>query len=297
MKILIVIVTYNAMQWVERCLDSLRTSTIVPDVFIVDNGSTDGTQDYIKHHYPEVLFTQSKENIGFGRANNLGLQYAKDREYDYVYLLNQDAWLFSDTLEQLVGISKRNPEYGILSPFQMEANMNHIDRVFKADVCNWQSSPTLLDILYLHKDVEVIPVIFVMAAHWFITRDCLMKVGGFSPTFPHYGEDMNFINRAIFRKIKIGITPRLKVVHDRENRPTSKNKSIYLKYIFGLVKLSNPLQNVWYSLAQVSYTSIRSVFSLGSLLPVWNLFRIFFGLPRVLHNRRQSCNNECAFLN
>ena len=131
MKLLVVIVTYNAMQWAERCFDSLRKSTIVPDVFVVDNGSTDGTQTYIHEHYPEVIFQQSKENLGFGKANNIGLQYALDNEYDYVYLLNQDAWVMPDTFEKLIIVHKEHPEYGILSPFQMEANMEHIDKNFK----------------------------------------------------------------------------------------------------------------------------------------------------------------------
>lgn len=284
------------MRWVDRSLGSLRSSSVVPDIFVVDNGSTDGTPNYICKHYPEVLFTQSKENLGFGQANNLGLQYAKDNNYDYVYLLNQDAWVFSDTFERLINISKNNSEYGILSPFQMEANLMHIDQVFKADVCNWESSPELLDIFYLRKDVEVIPVSFVMAAHWFITRECLLKVGGFSTTFPHYGEDMNYIHRALFWKFKIGIIPALQVVHDRENRPTSKKKSIYLKYIFGLVKLSNPFINTAYAIAQISYTSFRSVFSLKSLVPILNLLKIYIGLPHILSNRKVSCQKEGAFL-
>lgn len=297
MKVLVVIVTYNAIRWIDRSLVSLRTSSLVPDVFVVDNGSTDGTQDYICQHYPEVLFTQSKENVGFGRANNFGLQYAKDNDYDYVYLLNQDAWLLPETLEKLVEISKKNPEYGILSPFQMEANLNHIDSVFKKEVCNWYSSPNLLDYIYLHSDVDVIPVSFVMAAHWFITRECLMKVGGFSTTFPHYGEDINYIHRTLYWNFKIGITPDLQVVHDRENRPTPKKKKIYLKYIFSLVKLSNPTVNTGYATLQIIYTTMRSVFSLRTLKPVWNLGKLFFSYPRILSNRKMSCQKECAFLN
>ena len=111
MKLLVVIVTYNAMRWAERCFDSLRKSTVVPEVFVVDNGSTDGTQEYIKKNYPEVMFQQSNENLGFGKANNLGFQYALNKGYDYVYLLNQDAWIFPETLGGLVNVSKLHPEY------------------------------------------------------------------------------------------------------------------------------------------------------------------------------------------
>ncbi len=75
-KILVIIVTYNAMQWAERCFASLRKSTVKPDMLVVDNGSNDGTQEYIQQHFPEVIFHQSRDNLGFGKANNLGLHYA-----------------------------------------------------------------------------------------------------------------------------------------------------------------------------------------------------------------------------
>ena len=77
--LLVIIVTYNAMKWVDRCFDSLIDSTYPNDVFVVDNGSTDGTQDYIKSKYPNVIFVQSGENLGFGKANNLGFKYAIER--------------------------------------------------------------------------------------------------------------------------------------------------------------------------------------------------------------------------
>lgn len=296
MKVLVIIVTYNAMRWVDRCLGSLRSSLFVPDVFVVDNGSTDGTQEYIQKNYSEVIFNQSNENIGFGKANNLGLQYAKDNDYDYAYFLNQDAWLFPETLGKLIEMNKKYPEYGILSPFQMEANLEHIDRVFKKDVCGWDSSPDLLDCIYLHKPCEIIPVSFIMAAHWFVSRQCILKVGGFSPTFPHYGEDRNYIQRALFWGFKIGVVPSLQVVHDRENRPTPKKKQIYLKYIFNLVKLSNPSINTKKALFNVTYSSIRSVFSFHSLVPLWNLFKIYYSCSKVFLNRKISTQDESAFL-
>ena len=53
MKLLVIIVTYNGMRWAKRCFDSLMTSTIVPNIFVIDNGSKDGTQTYIKDNYPQ----------------------------------------------------------------------------------------------------------------------------------------------------------------------------------------------------------------------------------------------------
>ena len=54
MKTLVIIVTYNAMKWIDRCLGSVQSSLVGTDTFVVDNGSTDGTQEYINEHYPKT---------------------------------------------------------------------------------------------------------------------------------------------------------------------------------------------------------------------------------------------------
>ena len=75
-RILVIIVTYNAMKWADRCFGSLRDSRQPVDVFVVDNGSADGTAEHIRNHYPEVMLHCAGENNGFGKANNIGLEYA-----------------------------------------------------------------------------------------------------------------------------------------------------------------------------------------------------------------------------
>ena len=160
MKLLVIVITYNAINWAEKCFGSLKKSNYAHDVYVVDNGSNDGTIDYIKNNYPSVLLYQSKVNLGFGKANNLGLQYAIDNNYDFVYLLNQDAWVFPDTFEKIIEISNHYKSYGILSPFQMESNMKHIDRWFKSVTCSYDSSNELLDYLYLNKKGKPLIILF-----------------------------------------------------------------------------------------------------------------------------------------
>lgn len=185
MKILVIIVTYNAMQWIDRCFGSVREW----DVFVVDNGSTDGTQQYLKEHFPHVILKQSNSNLGFGKANNIGLQYALDNAYDFVYLMNQDAWVMPGTIATMAEVMGKHPEYGVLSPMQMQADMKHFDWDFGWGICVWKYSHEMLE-GWFHRinEAEVYEVHFVNAAHWLISMDCLCKVGGFSTAFPHYGE-------------------------------------------------------------------------------------------------------------
>lgn len=285
------------MQWAERCFNSLRSSSIRPDVFVVDNGSTDGTQTYIHEHYPEVIFQQSKKNLGFGKANNIGLKYALDNDFDYVYLLNQDAWVMPDTFEKLIEISQKYPEYGILSPFQMNADLYHIDVNIVENTCSWRSNKDILNDFYNCNIAEIYPIGFVMAAHWLIPCSVLRKIGGFSPSFPHYGEDGNYIDRVRWYKMKIGIAPRLIVVHDRGWREDSKKKKLHICYTSNIKHLSNTNISIIRSSTMVLCYSIRCALELKSLRPFWDLLKIIMNLYSIVKNRMISMKCECAFLN
>ena len=260
--ILAVVVAYNSMRWAERCYNSLRTSSVPCDVLMIDNGSTDGTQEYILKNYPEVEVIGTGSNLGFGRANNIGLQRVLDEGYDYCYLLNQDAWVMPETLEELIAVSQKHPEYGILSPMQMKADCRHMDGNFIKNVllCKKTKEQYFIEDAYFNQLEEVYEVDFVMAAHWFITRRCLETVGGFSPTFPHYGEDSNFIHRAQYWNFKVGIVPSSKAVHDRGDAYWSKEKQTYIEeYIGDLIGYSSPFfapRSRWFSLVRKCIVSI-----------------------------------------
>lgn len=295
-KVLVVIVTYNAMQWAERCFSSIFSSSIPLDVYVVDNGSTDGSQNYIKSCYPNIHFYQSEINLGFGRANNIGMQYALDNNYDYVYLLNQDAWVMPDTVEKLIDIHKENPGYGILSPFQLQANMQHLDANFASWVCSWEANKFLLDDLYFCNRKTIYSVPMVMAAHWLISKSCLHKVGGFSPTFPHYGEDVNYANRAKYHAFKVGIVPEVIAIHDREGREINSQKEMYLIYISNLILLSNIADEVSHKIVRIFWRSLGTVLLFRSLSPLRYMLKIILNYNRIKRNKVYS-KGHSAFLN
>lgn len=121
-RIFVIVVTYNGKLWLNKCLGTLRHPDIRLDVVIVDNGSTDGTPDVIRERWPEVTLIETGQNLGFGKANNIGIRYALDKGFDYVYLLNQDAWIEPEAILRLTELHRRNPRYGVLSPMQMQAD-------------------------------------------------------------------------------------------------------------------------------------------------------------------------------
>ncbi|MDP9958414.1 glycosyltransferase family 2 protein [Chryseobacterium lathyri] len=217
MKIYFIIVTYNAMKWAERCFTSLRNSHIPVKSIVIDNGSTDGTQEYVKTQFPEVDFIQSAENSGFGKANNQGIEKAYKGGADFVYLMNQDAWIFPDSVEQLLEVYKNYPnqeQIGILSPMHMDGSGKRFDLHFENYIAQDCKNNRLLSDVFLGEVKPFYEIKFVNAAHWFIPRNVLEKVGGFNPYFFHGAEDYDYINRVTYFGLKVIVCPKSKVVHD-----------------------------------------------------------------------------------
>lgn len=229
-KVLAIVVTYNAMGWIDKCITSLKESTQPVDILVIDNCSMDGTNEYVPDRYPEVTFLDSEENLGFGAANNLGLLHVLNHEYDFAYLMNQDAWVNPDTIEKLVNAWR--PAYGILSPVQLNGKGRKMDKKF-AKKCGKliKKSP---------KDKLVVEVPFVMAAHWLVPRSAIETVGGFCPAFKQYGEDDNWIDRMHYFGFVAGVVRDAKAVHDRADRKTDKAQRMKLKCVVPVVKILNP---------------------------------------------------------
>jgi GT2 family glycosyltransferase len=295
-NLLVIIVTYNAMPWIEKCIGSVLDSTVAADIILIDNGSSDGTQEYVKQNFPAIIFIQSEENLGFGKANNIGFRYALKKGYEYVYLLNQDAWIFPDTFKNLIQIHQLNPDYGILSPIQMQANMRYMDHNFGLKVCFQIKENEFISDLYTNsvKDVYEVPV--VMAAHWLISKKCLEIVGGFSPSFPHYGEDDNWCHRANYWGFKIGIVPAAKGVHDRENRVMTIKYQIYMFYIGLIRSISNPLMSGKYFILRMVKDCMLHIFKTNNISPLIYLCKFLYHLKYFKENKAISMISHCAFL-
>ena len=235
-RVLVVIVTFNAVKWLEKCLGSVASQDGA-DAIIIDNASTDGTPDRIAERWPQFVLIRSGQNLGFGAANNLGMKYALEHDYDYVYLLNQDAWLLPGTLDALLAAFENGAKasgYAVLSPVQTDA----------------QGLP---DANFARKCSKYLPegsgssgiceVPFVMAAHWLVSAECLRRVGGFSPAFKQYGEDDNYLDRVHFHGLRCGVLPSVSAVHDRASRRPTKEARLRLKTVSSVVRVSNPARN------------------------------------------------------
>ena len=219
MKVFVIVVTYNGMKWYDRCFGSLAASSIPLEVLAVDNASKDETVGYLKEHFPAVRVFANDSNLGFGQANNAGMKYALEHGADYVFLLNQDAWVEHSTIEALVNTHRNHPEYGIVSCLHLNPEKN---RIWQLNcLCNEQiTDSSLVNDLYFGTLKDIYDTQYVNAAAWLLPRKTMEIVGGFDPIFFHYGEDDNYIHRVLFHRMKIGIRPQERIVHDmRVERP------------------------------------------------------------------------------
>lgn len=214
-----IIVTYNGVKWIDACLKSLLNSRYPTQIIVVDNGSTDTTIPYIKSNFKQVHLIETGKNLGFGQANNWGIGEALKNNADYIFLLNQDAWVEANTLESLIRVQESNPEYGIVSPIHLNGAGNAVDAYFleylaKSEIKDYLSK----SILNNTNHASVIETSFVNAAGWLLSRECIKKIGGFDPIFFHYGEDRNYTQRVTYHGFKIAIDAGSRLFHDRETR-------------------------------------------------------------------------------
>jgi GT2 family glycosyltransferase len=104
----VVVVTFNALPWIERSLESVRGH----ETIVVDHGSTDGTLELVRERFPDVRVIE-QENRGMGGGNNTGMRAAQGR---YVLLLNSDAWVTGDALDRLVAYADARPDVALAGP-------------------------------------------------------------------------------------------------------------------------------------------------------------------------------------
>ncbi len=262
MKLLTLVVTYNAEPWYQRCFNSLRASTVPTDVMVVDNASTDRTVALLASEFPGIHVYRSDTNLGFGKANNIGLRHALENAYDYVFLLNQDAWVAEDCLARLIAAHKNNPAIGIASPLHLRGDGLALDSRFLRYYV--AAAEALIEDMLLARKLQVsYAAPFVNAAFWLLPRKTLETVGGFDPLFPHYGEDVDYVNRVQFHGLQVHIVPGTTACHDRpqEINAQADRNSERGRFNGTLITLLDPNEQLNITRRMLLGTLARAIFS------------------------------------
>lgn len=225
-KVCFIVVTHFGEFFIERCLKSILNFEN-PLIIVVDNNSKDKTISIIEEKFKLVNLIKLNGNIGFGKANNIGIRKAKELGAKYIYLLNQDSYLHSGSIKNMVDLIDSNPDLAILSPIHLSGNLEKLDYLFQIYL-NPNDTQELINDAVLRNLKPLYYSKFINAAAWLVPVWVFEKFGMFHPIFDHYGEDLDFILRVRKAGYKIGVSTNHFISHDR---PQKKSGNIELKKI------------------------------------------------------------------
>lgn len=208
---------------VASVFSSVQDPEFVVEVIVVDNASVDGSADALEARFPEIRVVRSRENIGFGRGNNLGATFATG---DALFLLNTDTVvrpgaietlyrnLFADTKRGIVGPFLENPDgsyqcsmISFPTVWRTFCTFFWLDRIFPRVPLFADGQMTHADPLKEH-DVDVIN-----GAAMMIRRDVFEKISGFDPEYFMYYEESDLCKRVAQLGHGARYTPSARVLH------------------------------------------------------------------------------------
>ena len=196
----VVVVTYNAMPWLEQCLESVHGVETV----VVDHGSTDGTLELVRGRFPAVALVE-EENRGLAFGWNTGVERTTGR---YVLLLNADAWLDPGALDALVAFADTRPDAAVVGP-RLRFPDGRLQRSVRGFPTLWRLATEFLFLRRLapgtralnafygagfdHREVREAEV--VMGAVWLVRRAAIEQVGPADDAFFLFSEETDWAYR------------------------------------------------------------------------------------------------------
>lgn len=238
----IIIVNWNTKHLLQKCLCSIQrnTSGISYEIIVSDNASKDGSQEMVSKEFPEVKLIKNDSNLGFAKANNIGIREAKGV---YILLLNSDTEVQGDVLRRsieffntddektgILGCKLRNPD-GTLQPSCF--NFVTISRIFTVkvsralDIESFMPNRLLLAYNNWQHDHER-KVDYVKGAFMMIRSKLIDEVGLLDEDYFMYGEEADFCYRANISGWVTKFVPLESVIHygggSAKNKPSIKTK-------------------------------------------------------------------------
>lgn len=270
-KVHAIIVTYNGMKWIEKCLSSLMNSSITPNILVIDNCSTDGTCEFIEESFPKITLIKNEKNLGFGKSNNIGIIKATQLGADFIVLVNQDVWIEKNTINVLLSIFSDYPDYGILTGIHFDGLKEELDYNF-SKLLHPDITPDFISDFIVGTKKSIYESTFINAAFWVIKKDCFVKVGLFEPLFKMYGEDNNYVQRLYFNGFKLGLTPLTSICHDRKKRMGNFSVNVDEVQLNFLLNILNPnikfLKAYVFSFLRLLNEIFKALFNLKVLLSI-----------------------------
>lgn len=214
--VVVIILNWNGLADTLECLESLACLDYPNhEVVVVDNGSTDGSVEAIRGHFPNVTLIENDENLGYAEGNNRGAEYALQAEADYMFVLNNDTVLCQDILTRLVVAAEANPRVGAVGPkIYYHAQPRRI--WFAGGMIDWQRGVTVnlgADEYDVGQFEKVRSVDFLAGCALLIKRETWENVGSFDSRFFMYWEETDWCTRVRLAGYDLLFVPQAKMWH------------------------------------------------------------------------------------
>uniref|UniRef100_A0A832G805 Glycosyltransferase n=1 Tax=Ignavibacterium album TaxID=591197 RepID=A0A832G805_9BACT len=222
----IIIVNYNVKEFLKNLLHSIQKASqhLSIEIIVVDNASDDGSVEMIREKFPDVVLIANEKNLGFGKANNIGLKKAQGK---YILLINPDTLVAEDTFIKLIEFFETHPEAGLAGckilnpdgtlqlacrrsfpgPWTSFTKVTGLSSLFPKSKLFARYNLTYLDENQTY-EVDAISGSFMM-----LRKEVYEKVGGFDEQFFMYGEDLDLCYRIQKAGYKIFYVHTTQIIH------------------------------------------------------------------------------------
>ena len=294
-KTSVVVPSWNGKDSLGPCLDSLLGQSEKADIIVVDNGSVDGSVEFIENNYPDVVLVRHKKNLGFTGGVNGGIKKAMQLGAEYIALLNNDAIADKDWLKNLVSFLDAHPEAGIATSKICDSKKTHLDSTGDLYTTWGLPYPRGRGEKFSNKYDKETWVFGASGGASLYRVKVFETIGLFDQDFFAYYEDIDISFRAQLAGWKVGFVPQAIVYHEI-SATSSKIKGFAtyqtIKNLPMLFWKNVPFRLLLTIGARFYYAYFAfclSAFARGQFWPVikgWVVGLVLF--PKKLYQRRQT---------
>lgn len=213
-KVAVVIPNWNGKHIIGTSLESLLSQLNNAQIIVVENGSTDGSYEFIKDEYPDVTIIRNKKNLGFAGGVNCGIRAALSTNYTYVALLNNDAVADKEWVYSLVSRMESDKNIGVTTSMITDKKGSHIDSVGDYYTVWGLPYPEGRGEKSTQQFGESREVFAGSGGASMYRAEMLREIGLFDEDFFAYYEDVDLSFRAQLAGWKVWYEPKAVVYHD-----------------------------------------------------------------------------------
>jgi hypothetical protein len=273
-KVYCIVLNWNGKRYLKNCLDAVIASSYKNlKIIVVDNGSTDGSGEFVKANYKQITLIKNRSNMGWTGGNNKGIKYALKNGADVIFILNNDTEIEKRCIEELLAVLESREDIGVVGPkIYLSVNGKKTKRI---SFVGGKFTPNRYFGIHKHNNKidtgkynKVKETDFITGAAIMVKSNVFKKVGLFDDKYFIYYDEADFCVRTRENGYKIFIVPKGIVYHE----------------FSGTVELNSPFQN---------YYTTRNHYLFVEKNAPWNVkIREFLRTPKTAYEFYKSADKN-----